>query len=163
VLFAETLNFPSRFATLALMGALHTIGELARVSGVPTSTVRYYERIGLIHPEGRSEGNYRLHRGETVERLRFIRAAQATGFTLEDVTALLHLRDEATSCCKEVQVVIEQRLSDVKQRMEDLRHVQSVLKSSLDKCRRSEHSGHCQVLERLNAASSAKPRRRLRS
>jgi MerR family mercuric resistance operon transcriptional regulator len=140
------------------MGTLHTIGELARVSGVPTSTVRYYERIGLVHPEGRSEGNYRLYGAEAVERLRFIRAAQATGFTLEDVTALLNFRDGATACCKEVQALIKQRLSDVQQRMEDLRHVQSVLKSSLEKCRRTEQTGHCEVLDRLSAASSAKAR-----
>ncbi|MCI0457335.1 MAG: heavy metal-responsive transcriptional regulator [Gemmataceae bacterium] len=145
------------------MGTWHTIGELARISGVPTSTVRYYERIGLVHPDGRSEGNYRLYGEEAVERLRFIRAAQATGFTLEDVTALLNLRDGATACCKEVQVLIEQRLADVKQRMQDLRHVQGVLKSSLEKCRRTEQSGHCEVLDRLKAASSAKPSRRSHS
>ncbi len=145
------------------MGTLHTIGELARVSGVPTSTVRYYERIGLVHPDGRSEGNYRLYGAETVERLRFIRAAQATGFTLEDVTALLNLRDGATACCQEVQVLIEQRLADVKQRMQDLRHVQGVLQSSLEKCRRTQQSGHCEVLDRLKAVSSARPSRRTRS
>ena len=145
------------------MGRLHTISELARVSGVPTSTVRYYERIGLIHPEGRSAGNYRLYGVEAAMRLRFIRAAQATGFTLEDITALLNLRDGPAACCQEVQALIEQRLANVKQRMEDLRHVQSVLKSSLENCRRTEQSGHCQVLDRLNAASSANPSRRARS
>jgi DNA-binding transcriptional MerR regulator len=138
------------------MDTLHTIGGLARVSGVPTSTVRYYERIGLVHPDGRSDGNYRLFGEEAVERLQFIRAAQATGFTLEDITALLNFRDDAMACCKEVQVLIEQRHSDVKQRMEDLRHVQSVLKSSLEKCRRTEQTGRCEVLDRLNAACSAK-------
>src|ERR1700741_1475791 len=119
------------------MGTLHTIGELARATGVPTSTVRYYERIGLLYPEGRSGGNYRLFGEEAVERLRFIRSAQATGFTLEDVTALLNLRDGAPMCCKEVQLVIEQRLAEVKRRMEDLRQVQSVLMSSLEKCQRT--------------------------
>jgi len=44
-----------------------------------------------------------------------------------------------------------------------LRHVQSVLKSSLEKCRRTEQSGHCEVLDRLNAASSVSPSRRPRS
>jgi MerR family mercuric resistance operon transcriptional regulator len=136
------------------MGTMHTIGELARVSGVRTSTVRYYERIGLLNPEGRSEGNYRLYGEEAVRRLRFIRAAQATGFTLEDVTALLSFRDGQTACCKEVQQLIEQRLVDVQQRMEDLRHVQSVLKSSLEKCRRTEEQGHCEVIDRLTAAST---------
>ncbi len=69
--------------------SLLTIGELARVAGVPTSTVRYYEREGILKPRGRSRSNYRLYAEEDVQRLRFIRAAQATGFTLQNVTQLL--------------------------------------------------------------------------
>jgi DNA-binding transcriptional MerR regulator len=156
------LNLNSSFATLGGMGTLYTIGELARVAGVPTSTVRYYERAGLVLPESRSEGNYRLYGDEAVTRLRFIRAAQATGFTLADVTALLDYRDAQPPCCIEVQKLIEQRLADVNKRMDDLRHVQGVLLSTLEKCRRTEPRGHCQVIDRLTAASSGpvkRPRR----
>lgn len=148
------MNFSLRFAILRYMSRPYTIGQLARASGVPTSTVRYYERVGLLRPDGRSGGNYRLFGEVAVERLRFIRAAQATGFTLEDVTVLLNFREGEPACCKDVQKLIEQRLSDVKKRMDDLRHVQSVLKSSLEKCHRTEQRGHCQVIDRLNAASS---------
>lgn len=70
------------------MNMTYTIGQLARAVGVPTSTVRYYERIGLLQPDGRTAGNYRLYGKEALECLRFIRAAQATGFTLEDITHL---------------------------------------------------------------------------
>jgi DNA-binding transcriptional MerR regulator len=147
------LNPSSGFGSLEYMNTSYTIGELARASAVPTSTVRYYERIGLVNPEGRSEGDYRLYGEGAVRRLRFIRAAQATGFTLEDISALLKFQDGATACCKEVQALIEQRLADVRQRLGDLRHVQSVLKSSLAKCQRTERPGHCEVLDRLNAAS----------
>ena len=61
------------------MASPYTIGQLARAAGLPTSTLRYYERAGLLEPTGRSEGNYRLYGEEALERLRFIRAAQATG------------------------------------------------------------------------------------
>jgi len=140
------------------MSKLYTIGQLAQASDVPTSTVRYYERVGLLRPGTRSEGNYRLYGEEAVERLRFIRAAQATGFTLEDVTVLLNCREGEPACCKDVQNLIEQRLSDVKKRMDDLRHVQSVLKSSLERCRRTEQQGHCEVIDRLSATASASPK-----
>jgi len=63
----------------------YTIGALARAAEVPTTTVRYYERTGLLPPEGRSGGNYRSYSVRSLERLRFIRAAQANGFTLDDV------------------------------------------------------------------------------
>ena len=54
-----------------------TIGQLAHATGVPTSTVRYYERVGLFKPDARTRSNYRSYSARAVERLRFIRAAQA--------------------------------------------------------------------------------------
>jgi DNA-binding transcriptional MerR regulator len=138
-----------------LQGRCYTIGQLAQTAGVPTSTVRYYERVRLVLPDCRSHGNYRLFGEDALERLWFIRAAQATGFTLEDITLLLDFRDGEMPCCKDVQKLIEQRLSDVKKRMNDLRHVQRVLKSYLVKCRCTEQRGRCQAIDRLNAARSA--------
>src|SRR5262249_51075808 len=137
------------------MVASYTIGQLSQAADVPTSTVRYYERIGLLQPEGRSSGNYRVYSAAALKRLRFIRAAQATGFTLDDVTVLLNLRDGTTAPCLEVQTLLEERLADTEQRLADLHHVQSVLKSSLKLCRRSERSGRCRVIDDLSAAAEA--------
>ena len=102
-----------------------TIGELASAASVPTSTVRYYERAGLLRPSARSASNYRLYSPEDLERLRFIRAAQATGFTLEHVTQLLK-----PAACGKVQTLIEERLAQVAERMKALRHVQRVLQTT---------------------------------
>jgi MerR family mercuric resistance operon transcriptional regulator len=90
----------------------------------------------------------------TLNRLRFIRAAQATGFTLDDVTALLNLRDGTTAPCQEVQTLIEKRLTDTAQRLQDLQHVQKVLKSSLKVCRQAKSADHCPVIDDLSTASS---------
>lgn len=139
------------------MRTSYTIGQLAHAAGLPPSTVRYYERVGLLRPSGRTTGNYRFYSEEALERLRFIRAAQVTGFTLEDITALLNLRDGTTAVCQAVQTLIEERLSDVEKRMADLRHVESVLKASLEMCRRSNQIGQCEVIEQLTAVSSAQP------
>ena len=132
-----------------------TIGHLAKEAGVPTSTVRYYERIGLVAPDGRSSGNYRVYTTQALERLRFIRAAQATGFTLDDVTALLNLRDGTTVPCKEVQTLVEERLVDTEQRLQNLHHVQQVLKASLSMCRRSKRTGRCRVIDDLTEVASS--------
>lgn len=123
-----------------------TIGELAKAAGVPTSTVRYYERAGILRPARRSSSNYRLYARGDVERLRFIRAAQATGFTLQDVTELLR-----PAPCGRVQGIIEHRLGTVAERMRELRHVQRVLRRSLEECRRHERSGRCRVIDDLSA------------
>jgi hypothetical protein len=53
------------------MATEYTIGELAKAADVPSSTLRYYERRGLVEPDNRSEGNYRLYGPETLERVRF--------------------------------------------------------------------------------------------
>jgi MerR family mercuric resistance operon transcriptional regulator len=131
------------------MVAHYTIGALARAAEVPTTTVRYYERAGLLPPEGRSGGNYRSYTDRSLERLRFIRAAQANGFTLDDVKRLLQFQDGVLEPCKEVQSLIEARLRDLEERLAQLRTVRSVLRSSLEVCHHGEASGRCEILDGL--------------
>ena len=129
-----------------------TIGEIANAAGVPSSTVRYYERAGLLRPSARSASNYRLYSEEDLQRLRFIRAAQATGFTLHDVTELLR-----PAACGTVQDLIEERLAFVGERLKELRRVQKVLRESLAECREHEESGRCRVVDELTVRAR-KPR-----
>ena len=89
-----------------------------------------------------------LYSATDLERLRFIRAAKATGFTLNDVTKLLR-----PAPCGSVQHLIEERLVEVGSRMKELRHVQKVLRSSLDECRSHAASGRCRVVDNLSARS----------
>ena len=125
-----------------------TIGELAKAAEVPTSTVRYYERAGILKPNTRSAGNYRLYSEQELERLRFIRAGQATGFTLEDIKLLLR-----PAPCSRVQGLIEERLATVSERMKELRHVKRVLSESLAECRAHEATGRCKVVDELTVQS----------
>ena len=134
------------------MAGRFTIGDLSEAAGVPTSTVRYYERKRLLRPAARSASNYRLYSHEDLERLRFIRAAQATGFTLEAVAKLLR-----PAPCGRVQQLIEERLDQVATRIKELRHLQRLLKASLETCKEHEASGRCQVVEDLTAGARSKP------
>ena len=61
---------------------------------MPTTTVRYYERIGLVKPTARSGSNYRTYGLDSLERLRFVRTAQSAGLSLDDVAILLRLSDD---------------------------------------------------------------------
>jgi DNA-binding transcriptional MerR regulator len=65
------------------------ISELAAAAGVPTSTLRYYERIGLVRPLRRSAAGYRLYDEDAVERVAFIGRAKRLGMTLDDVATLI--------------------------------------------------------------------------
>jgi MerR family mercuric resistance operon transcriptional regulator len=104
------------------MSKRYTISQLAHAADIPTTTVRYYERVGLVEPEDRSAGNYRLYGEGSLRKLKFIRAAQAIGFTLDDVKALISTSSNTAASCREVQSLIENRLAEVDQRLKDLRH-----------------------------------------
>jgi len=132
------------------MPVCYTIGQLAREAGVPTSTVRYYERRRLLRAAARSDGNYRLYGGDALERLRFIRSAQAAGFTLKDTTTLLQFRDGDTSPCCQVQELTKTRLERVRSELDHLNEVESLLKRWLRDCRSAERTGRCVVLEGLS-------------
>lgn len=126
-----------------------TIGQLAQQAGVADSTIRYYERAGLIAPDGRTSGNYRYFEATSLERLRFIRAAQASGLSLHDVSTLLAFRDGMVAPCKEVRAVIEARLSDVKRQMRHLRQVQGILEGFRKDCEKGPRNKKCPVLAEL--------------
>src|SRR5262249_54917099 len=114
-----------------------TIGQLARRSGISTSAIRFYERTGLIRAEGRTDGNYRYFDSGAEERLHFIRAAQASGLSLEDIRILCRFDDGATRPCRDVQAIIDLRLKEVTQQMRHLRHIQKVLRSYSQTCQKA--------------------------
>jgi DNA-binding transcriptional MerR regulator len=133
--------------------ATFKIGELAKEAGVPVSTVRYYEREGILKPAARSGSNYRLYGTDDLDRLRFIRAAQATGFALADITELLR-----PSACGRVQRLIDERLVSVDERLRELRHVKRVLGRALAECQAHEPTGRCRVIDDLTARSRSSRR-----
>ena len=135
----------------------YTIGQLAKAVGVPTSTLRYYERSGLLKPDFRTEGNYRAYSPQALERLRFIRAAQATGFSLQDVQEMLQMTYSTEPPCKEFVSLLKNRLADIRGKLRELRKVESALAKALTTCC---HGGRdwCQEIERLKGvAKSGKP------
>ena len=133
----------------------HTIGQLARRAGVPTSTLRYYERRGLLRPDGRRHGNYREYRPSALDRLRFIRAAQATGFSLRDIEELLRLTGRDDLPCDDVTAVTKKRLAEVRRRIGELRQVEAVLARSLRCCCKGDDLDMCREIGRLEKPAPA--------
>ena len=130
-----------------------TIGQLARSAGVPVSTVRYYERARLLRPDARTGANYRAYSPASLARLRFIKAAQATGFSLKDIRELLGLTTSDDSPCAEVESVTRNRLTEVREKIRELRHVERVLVKSLDACCKGESLDLCNEIGRLAGKS----------
>ena len=113
-----------------------TIGKVAEAAGVATTTLRFYEREGLLSPTDRSRAGYRLYDEGAVQRLEFIRAAQAVGFTLDDIRTLLELNGDTP--CEQVQSLIERRLAEVDAKLADLTRVRSTLTDAGQRCRKSK-------------------------
>lgn len=130
-----------------------TIGKLAQAVGVPVSTIRYYEREGLLAPGGRSAGNYRLYGPAELEKLRVMRAAQEAGLTLGDIRSLLTYREEGGSTCREVQGLLKRRLESIDLQVAHLLRVKKTLGGWLGECHQRESSGRCAVLEDLEIQS----------
>jgi len=96
------------------------IHELAKLTGVPAKTIRYYESIGLLPDPQRGENNYRQYSPDAIERLRFIVSARSLGFNLTDIGEFLTARDAGTLPCKRVLDSFDQRINEIDQRIADL-------------------------------------------
>jgi len=125
------------------------IGQVAAATGVPTKTIRYYEDIGVLPPPERAANGYRAYGPGTVDRLRFIRDAQATGLTLEEITTVFELRRQGEPTCHHVRGLLEDHLAGLDTRIAALRKVRRELAVMIDRIRlhRSEPmSVHCRQL-----------------
>lgn len=108
-----------------------SIGQLAAQGGVTAKTVRFYEEAGLIPPAARAANGYRTYAQADVERLRFIRAARALGFSLRDLREVIALRDRGERPCQQVMQLLQARLSDIDAQIEQLRALRGELQALL--------------------------------
>ena len=86
-----------------------SITDVARATSVPTSTLRYYDRLGLLASEGRSDNGYRRYDERALDRLRFIGRAKELGCSLDEIASLLKAFDDD---CADVQVPLRELVED---------------------------------------------------
>jgi DNA-binding transcriptional MerR regulator len=134
------------------------IGELARQSGVPATALRYYEQLGLLPEPNRTESGYRMYGEDAVDRLAFIRAAQAVGLTLAEVRQVLGVRDAGEAPCRVVTDLIEHRHAEVKAKIAELRQLERELGALRARAaelhpRDCDSSGICHVIPTLVSSS----------
>jgi len=89
------------------------IGEVAAAAGLPTQTIRFYERKGLLPQPRRGPNGYRVYDSSTLTRLRFIRSGQGAGLTLLEIATILRLRGEGATPCTHVRELLSAKLNDV--------------------------------------------------
>ncbi|MBU1538488.1 MAG: MerR family DNA-binding protein [Alphaproteobacteria bacterium] len=130
-----------------------TIARLAAAAGVGVETVRYYQRRGLLRtpprPDGGgSGGGVRRYGPEDARRLRFIRAAQGAGFTLEQIGELLAL--DAGEDRERARALAEARLGELDVRIAELERARAALRRLATACA-DGGKGPCPILEAFEA------------
>lgn len=122
-----------------------TIAKLARSAGVGVETVRYYQRRGLMPTPAAAGGTaYREYGEDEVRRLRFIRRAQAAGFTLEEIRELLALDRSADRA--RVRELAGARLAALEAQQQELERSRASLQRLLGSCQ-STDAGPCPIIE----------------
>ncbi|MGE3957410.1 MAG: Hg(II)-responsive transcriptional regulator [Vicinamibacterales bacterium] len=126
-----------------------TIGALAATAGVHVETIRFYQRKGLLSEPGRAYGTVRRYGESDVARVKFVKSAQRLGFSLEEIGGLLTL-DDGTHC-KEARALAEQKLEDVRAKLDDLQRIESVLTRLVDRCSAGRGTISCPLIAALHA------------
>lgn len=103
------------------------IGALASLSGISTKTIRYYEGIGLLPAPQRSASGYRDYHESALDRLGFIRAAQAVGLSLGEIRGIVVLRDSGDTPCGHVLDLLRARSAQLDRRIVELRSLRGEL------------------------------------
>ncbi len=132
-----------------------SIGRLSRATGIGVETLRYYERRGLLAPEGRTASGYRRYRPDAVRRLRFIRRAQALGFSLDEIRELLRLSDDPGAEAARVKAITAEKLADIEQRIRDLQRMKQSLEVLAGRCPGHGSTATCPILEALAGEGDA--------
>lgn len=112
------------------------IGEVARRTGTTPKTIRYYEDIGLLPEPPRAPNGYRHYDDETVDRLSFIRDAQATGLSLTEIDSILDLRGRGETTCEHVTALLERHMAALDDHIERLRTTRSKLADLTERAKR---------------------------
>ena len=122
-------------------------------------TVRYYERRGLVLPHGRSTGGYRLYTTDAVRVVRFIKRAQALGFSLDEVAELLELRRDARGSHRTVRALAAAKVADINARLQGLTSMRDTLSRLVADCQCDAHASpdDCVILNALDDEPSAPP------
>lgn len=114
----------------------YLIGELAKAAGVKSDTVRFYERSGLLPAPSRTDAGYRTYNEQSLQRLRFIKKAQALGFTLDEIRRIIAMR-AGKETCQCVIGMAEATLSETDLKLKQLRAFRKGLADNLERWRKT--------------------------
>ena len=133
-----------------------TIGKLAKKAGVAAETIRYYELSELLPPPDRLDSGYRVYDSSAIKRIRFIKEAQALGFTLAEISELLGLTDNEASDCATVNAKAQEKLTEIEVKIKALKKMQKGLKVLATRCPADEQPlSECSIINHFYGKGKA--------
>jgi MerR family Zn(II)-responsive transcriptional regulator of zntA len=119
-----------------MSGKRYRIGELAPLTGLTPDALRFYERQGVLDKPARTSGRFRIYSPVAVDRVRFIKKAQALGFTLGEIRDLVQFNGKGSlRRCARVRDLFEHRLSDLEVTLSELGTLRETLRMTLRQCK----------------------------
>jgi MerR family copper efflux transcriptional regulator len=117
------------------------IGQLAAKAGVSRKALRLYEEAGILRPPTRTPAGYRVYGGDAVDVIRFVQAAQHSGFTLADIKEVVALRRSGQCPCDHVRELARAKIADVERRLTELTMIRANLARILARRPRTRITG----------------------
>ncbi len=130
-----------------------TIGKLAKQANVTIETIRYYQRKGLLLEPDKPATGYRQYPATAISRLRFIKRAQQSGFTLKEISELLLLDNEH---CQDVQKLAEQKRQQIDQQLADLTELRIAIDKLVKACQQDKSTHHCSIIDAFSDPTDSK-------
>ena len=125
-----------------------TIGRIAKLSGVPAKTIRYYEEIGLLPAAERAANGYRVYDARAVNVLRFASRARSLGFPIRDVESLLALWGDEQRKSSEVRAIARGQIVAIDHKIAELEGMRATLQHLVERCHGDDRP-ECPILDEL--------------
>ncbi len=132
------------------------IGQLSKRTGCSIQSIRFYEKEGLLSAPRRSEGNYRLYDLSTLDQLFFIKHCRSLDITLSEIKQLLELKRLPESQCTEINNLVDEHISEINTRMDELNRLKESLIILRKKCNSDQSVKNCGILQDLLAVPEKK-------
>jgi MerR family copper efflux transcriptional regulator len=126
-----------------------TIGGLAQKAGVGVETIRFYERKGLLTQPERTDAGFRKYDSGSVRKVRFIKRAQALGFTLKEIKELLAMSQDSDMGSADFRRIAEAKVADITARIADLERMKKALAKLTRACPGHGPLEDCPILNAL--------------
>jgi DNA-binding transcriptional MerR regulator len=135
------------------------IGDLANATGVSTKAIRYYEQVGVLPKPELADNGYRIYAQGAVDRLTFVKDAQATGLSLDEIAAILGLREQGEATCNHVMHLLDHHLDQLDARIAALQKTRTALAAITDRAHSLDPAdcldpNRCQTIEPISGTET---------